>query len=451
MKLWLVLWVTAGLAFAAPAGAQSVSMDIATAHQVAQDAIAEENFELARALGLGLLQRDPKDYVALMSVAVAEASLGNPDQGAIYAGRAFGSAQSDTQKLAAARVAASSHFRAQQHSRAEIWLRRGANFARTEEETELVRKEYQIVRRQNPLLFRFSFSVAPSSNINDGSSERLFYYGGIPFVLSDDSLPLSGLEITGDAFLSYRISDSKTHITRVGLHLFARTYALSEDSKASAPDTSGKDYALNVAEVSLNHRQQIFDGWGATGVSAMLGKNWYAGDPLWQYYRLTLSQDFPVAETMIGNVRGFVENETALGASNSDTLVYDASASLGRRLFNNDFVRVSVGVRLNDADEETSDYTGLRAGVRYHFGQPVLDTRFSIFAGYGQRDYEVYSLSDNGRHDTTTSFGATAVFNGVSYSGFSPTLSLESRRTKSNISRFKTEQIFARLGIQSNF
>ena len=134
-----------------------------------------------------------------------------------------------------------------------------------------------------------------------------------------------------------------------------------------------------------------------------------------------------------------------------DTLVYDIEASFGRRLANRDVLRLSLGARTANTDFVTSDYTSLRGNLQYSFHNKILDTRLSLTFGLGRKDYEEFALTIDGRHDKSVSIGATAVFENISYFGFSPSLTLLASKTSSNVNRYSTDQISARLGIQSNF
>ena len=68
---------------------------------------------------------------------------------------------------------------------------------------EALERDFRIVRGRNPLSVALSFGVAPSSNINGGTSaETIWLYipafcGYIPTTPVGDALPLSGLRVNG--------------------------------------------------------------------------------------------------------------------------------------------------------------------------------------------------------------------------------------------------------------
>jgi len=418
---------------------------------LARDALNDGNPALAATIAEALLAQQPSDYQMQVLLALASSQLGDHSKANAAARQAFRIAKTDSQKLEAARLAANTRFRAGQFSRAELWLRRASNFADSPDRKRAVVADFQAVRKENPLTTRLSFSLSPSSNINGGSSEEILYIGDFAFYLSPDSLALSGFEFSADVNLNYRISQSKAQISDVGLRMFGRTYALSTEAAASVPGITGSDYALVGAELSFNHRRQVFENLGASGISVLAGQNWYGGDPLWRYYRLSLSQDFPINADSAVTLRGFVEQETALTDSNSDTNLYDLDATYGRRLGNSDVMRISLGGRLADAKADDSDYKSLRGTLSYSFDQPIFDTRLSLSLGLASKDYNSFSLSLDGRRDRSVSLGATAVFDRISYLGFSPSLTVSATSTQSNVSRYSTDQLSARFAIQSNF
>ena len=436
---------------AGPAAAQTVTLSIDQAYVVAEQAVVAGDTPVATALARGLLQRDPQDFRALTLLTAALIGSGDWDEAARNGRLAYRAAAAGAQRMNAARLVATAHFRTGNLNRAQWWLRRAANDAETPQQAAQVARDFQNVKRRNPFSAALNFSLTPSSNINGGSSEKIFYLGDIPFVLSPDSLALSGFEISAGVDLSYRVSQGPRHLTQLDLRLFTRNYVLTKETRASVPDAKGSDYALTITELALNHRAQLFDGLGPSGISAMIGQNWYGGDPLWRYGRISLSQDFPLGPKATATIRGYFETEKALADSASDSRVYDLEASVGQRLANGDLLQLSLGSRRTDAKRDTSDNRAQRASLRYAFAKPVLNTRLSLDMGLSRKDYDTYSLSADGRHDSTVSLGATAVFPKISYFGFSPSLTVAASRTTSNISRFSSDSLSARLALQSNF
>jgi hypothetical protein len=432
------------------AGAQS-QLSAEQTRVLAFQLLEAGNPEPASQLAKLLLQRDTDDLSALVVLARAETMLGNANAAARAWKRVFRLSPNPVEKFAMARKIAEAHFALAHLTRSQWWLRRAANLAPNAQAAQVVAREYKAVKAKNPFSAQLSFSLAPSSNINGGSSEEIFYFAGIPFILSPDALALSGYELATGANLKYRLGQSRTHLTSVGVNLSAREYALSDESKASAPMVRASDFALRVGEIYLEQRRSIFAGLGPSDMSVLVGQSWYGGDPLWRYNRLNVAQNFPIARNSAIDFRVFVEEQTALAAGLDNSVILDTQLSFTRALANRDRLKLVIGQRKNDAVVDTSDYTSRNASISYDFAKKLRGTSISLNFGLADKDYPIYGLSVGGRQDYSVLGGVTAVFDNVSKLGFSPSLSIDAKRTTSTVSRYSSENISARFGWQSNF
>jgi hypothetical protein len=420
-------------------------------YEAAIQALNKGDHALSKRISRAILSKNPDNFLAQYLEAFALSEMGRHKAAVTAVKRAYRLANTDNERLLAARVAASAQFRNGHYTRAEWWLRRAANNINTPEEADIVSREFRAIRQKNPLSLRFGLSIAPSNNINGGTEERTFSLGEFDFIFGEDSRSLSGVEFSGDIELSYRLSQSAKQITHAGLYLFGRTYSLSSASQGVAPDISGNDYAVGLAEVSLSHKRLIFNGLGPTGVSAHFGQVWYGGGPLWRYKKLVLSQSFPIGQTAEATLQASVEDQTSLDITQPDTTVFSIRGTYAQRLENMGTLRFSLGLRMNDAAFETNTFTDHSATISYDLAKPVLGSRVSVSLGLGAKTYDEFSLSLDGRRDRYVSLGATAVMENVSYYGFSPSWTLSAVKTDSNVTRFSTLEITGRLGVQSNF
>ena len=80
--------------------------------------------QAARALALGLLRKDSRDYIALMVLAEAERSLGRPAQAKFAARRAWRSSDVEKERFAAAFMMSGILKAEEKYSQAQLWLRR---------------------------------------------------------------------------------------------------------------------------------------------------------------------------------------------------------------------------------------------------------------------------------------------------------------------------------------
>jgi len=449
--LRVLVAITCLLTGVSPLFAEPTMLTLEQQRARAGQALAEGDPALSVALAERVLSYNPRDFQTLYVLSLAHSQLGQNEAAANVAQRAFRAGKTNNEKLQAARIVAAAKFRDGQFTRAEWWLRRGANYAKTPEDAAIVAQEFQAIRQQNPLSMRFGFSIAPSNNINGGTEDTTFNLGDFQFIFDPSSLALSGVEYSGDVELSYRLSQSPNHITQAGLYLYGRTFSLSSASQATVPNVSGSDYALGLVELSLSHRRLLFDGLGPSGISLHTGQVWYSGNPLWRYNKLSVSQDFPIGHTASATIQASVEDQTGLDIIQPDSTVLVLQGSYARRIANQDVIRLSIRTLLNNATIATNTYTDQLATLSYELDKPVFGSSLSVSLGVGAKTYDEFSLSLDGRRDRYVTLGATAVFEQVSYFGFSPSWSLSTTLTDSNVTRFSMNEVTARFGIQSKF
>ncbi len=364
---------------------------------------------------------------------------------------AFSTANNDIQRLDAARLVASAHFRARQFSRAEWWLRLALNNASEGAAAQAVHQDFALVRQENPLSVQLNFSAAPNNNVNNGSSSESITIWNLPFILSPDALALSGYEVSGSVELRYRLAQSANFATDIGLLLHARTYELSAAAAHAAPGINGSDYAFSVVELLLSHSRNYQNMTGPTTFSANLGQNWYGGNPYTKYARVTVAQDFRISPTTGLNLTVGTEHQVSLLGSQSQSDIHSISTGLNHQLANRNRIGGSFRWQTTNSQDASAENDAVRIGVNYGLAKPVAGMMLSFNVAAEKRDYgfSIYDIA--GRHDVTLSAGATALFSNISYLGFSPTVSLEANQTKSNVSLFNRETIALRFGLQSVF
>jgi hypothetical protein len=398
-----------------------------------------------------LFASNPNSFEALHQMALAHLDIGENQRAAIFARRAFKLARTDAQKLEAARIAGAANFYNQQYILGKWWLRRASNFTSSVSTKEQVRQEYKEIERSHPLSIELGFSIAPSSNINGGSREEAIELGGFRFIFSPENRALSGVEYAADAKFEYTLQETNTELTEVGLYLYGRTYSMTSSSEAAAPSARGSHYALGQVDLSFGHQRYLFDGLGPTGGWLYLGQLWYGGDPLWRYARAQVTQEIPIGENATATLRYSHEDRDSLSAFQPDATVADLNGTYAYRLGNGDFVELTLGTRETDGMFTNFTFSEAYGFVEYELGDPVLNTRLTLNAGIGQKDYDEFSLSLDGRRDSYFSIGGTGVYEGISYYGFSPSLSVSATKTDSNVSRFSTTGLAVKLGLESNF
>ncbi len=446
----LISFFFAALLGLSPAAAENVDLTPEQARAVARDQLQKGNFQLAGVISKALVKRDGNDFVALIILASTQISAGQLADAVQTGKQAFRVARSDGQRAEAARLVASAHYRAKQFTRAEFWLRRAANNAPQGPMHTAIRQDFAKVRQENPLSVSLSFSAAPNNNVNNGSSSETITIWGLPFVLSADAQALAGYEASARADLKYRISQSKNHATHLGLLLSARSYELSAASKKAAPTVKGSDYSFGVAEVSLSHRQKFAAMSGPTTFALSVGQNWYGGDPYTRYNRVRLGQNFRLTErTTIDLSLGYEDQKVI--ASAVPSYISTGTVAINHRLGNSDQIGFSLMGQKTASPIASNENTVIHAQLSYSLGKPVWGMRLSFNLGGQKRDYDFSNYDASGRHDRTLTLGATAVFEKVSYFGFSPSMTLSTSKTESNVDLFDRETASLNFGLQSNF
>ncbi|MGR3341694.1 MAG: surface lipoprotein assembly modifier, partial [Paracoccaceae bacterium] len=443
----LITFATGGASIAQ----NTVSLRISEARTLAARAANEGQYELARGIAAGLLQRDPQDFAALMALTAAEIGLGNWDAAVAAGRRAFRATSVNIQRVSAARLVASAHFRARQHTRAEWWLRRALNLAPDQAAQSALRQDFAKVRQSNPLAVRLSFSTAPNNNVNNGSSSDTINIFGLPFVLSPDARALSGIEVSAGVDLKYRLAQGQDRATDIGLKLFGRTFKLSNAAQAAAPDVSGSDFSFAVAEAFLMQTRRFANTSGPTTFILTLGKNWFGTAPYSRYGRLTAAQTLQLTKATGLIVSGGYERQISISSGGTPSNIFTLGTTVNHRLQNRDALSLSLRLQETTSPDADLENTSVKAGARYGFGTLVLGTSVSLSMALEKRDYDVSVFDLSGRHDLTLSAGAAVAFPGISYFGFSPSLSVEASRTQSNVNIFDRESVAVRIGIQSNF
>lgn len=417
-----------------------------------------------------MIAQNPGSFVGHFLLALALADLDQHSDAAKSAGRAYRNAPTEDDKLQSARLAGSSRFAAGQYARSELWLRRAANHVDTEQEAERVVREFQRAQAANPISLSFGGQITPSSNVNNGSENETFRLEGIDidFALPPERLALAGTIISANVQLGYKLSESASQTTSVSGYIYGKTVELTSEAQATVPFLPASAFDIYIAQVSLSHQRQIFDGLGPTGVSLTINRLWSRDSELSTGQTLKLQQVIPLDDNSFVTISGGRNRQDGLvggieipgiGTGNDtgggDETIdfsdgYDLTASYTTTLANDDALSLSLTKSLNDGGFEniSTEYQGR---VDYNVSQPLFDIRWSLAAELGYRSYDEFSLSLDGRRDRFGSLSATGVFQGVSYFGFSPSMTFSADRTVSDVEIFTSSTFEARFGVSSNF
>ncbi|QMU57034.1 MAG: DUF560 domain-containing protein [Boseongicola sp.] len=348
-------------------------------------------------------------------------------------------------------LAADVHTRQEQYTRAQIWLRRADQVGGDDpQRKQIVARAFQQVARRNPLSLQLSLTVRPSNNVNNGAETAEIEIGGLPFVLDPSGVELGGYEASTGVSLSYRLSETEKHRTSLVGEVFYRRIWLGDDAKLEAPGVASSDFNYGVLITGVRHQRLIWPELGPSQATGLIGQSWYGDKGLARWVELQFSQSVRQEEG-----RGLRFGATARSEKRLDNDI-NSSHSLG---FSADATRAtenggnySFGIAVKNvwSDSATSDHfsTQLRASRRF---DDVWGIQPTVRGSIEQRLYTEFTSVVLGRDDLSVNVGVDLVWPEVSYYGFSPRLSVDYRRTNSNVGIYDRNSFSAGLTAVSRF
>lgn len=427
---------------------------------------------VALTLADALLKRDPHDMAALFirsHVLRAQAEYSAAQQAARTAWQA---AQSDTDKYTAAVLMAQALSSDGKRTRAQFWLRRAAQVAPTPAHAARVAQDFGHVRQQNPWQTHLSFTLQPSSNINNGSardSSSLLYEILTPLLdesevlLGASSKALSGIETGFELQSRYRFHQTEwtAHDLRFGLSY--RTYQLSNSAKADlaaedaarvargeAPqNVDGSDFAYGTVQLGYGFKQLRKDRRGEFSLTADIGQSYYGGEEYNSYFPTSIGQSYYLDPQNKLNFGISTDIRRAQRGAEQEQL--SLSAGLSKKLASGDGLYLGASVSTLSSDLERLEYDEVRLRSGYVLGREVFNTSLQFGISTSFRDYDVSPHDASGRRELQISAEATATFKQIDYMGFNPTLSITASKTNSNIGLYDVNRLGLSIGIASAF
>ncbi len=449
-SLALIAWL-GGMSSPAAYAQQTFTLGVEDSRAYGIKALNSNRPDVAQAVALGLLQRDPNDVQALLMLSAAQTAQGAGDEGAITGKRALAHAKTPLERFSATRMIAAAKAKSGKYTQSELWLRRALQAAPDDRYRATVERDFKLVKRKNPLKLDLIFSANPSSNINNGASNEVAWFFDLPFLLSGEAQALSGIEYTAGLRARYRIRQTATNATDLGLLLYSKTYSLSERSKRLAPGADASNYSFRAVEVSANQLNLRNEGKTMLSYQATLGQNWYGGSALNRYMRLGISQKHKVSPKLTHRFAATAEYQTRIGVQNYDLTTFSATGGLKFRIKDSGNLSLSLEGRKASGGNRSGEHTGVKLAVGYAFDKPLLGTDVSINMSAGRRDYPFSIYAANGRQDNQFSAGVTLLFSQTDLYGFSPTLDFKAAKTQSSIDIFDTKSLTVGVGFRSTF
>lgn len=447
--------VPAGLPGAGAAAPQTVTPDAmrALGFQALTDGDARRALRFADAL----LERDAADPAALILRARAARELADYGQSRQAARAAWAAAETAAQRYGAALAMAQALASDGRRTEAQFWLRRAAEAAPSPAARAIAMRDFQYVRARNPLQIRLDFSVAPSSNVNNGSRHQFIELFGLPFLLSPDAQALSGGTASAGVSLRYRLAESQVSRTELRLAGSYRHVWLSASSRAAAPTAKGSDYSFAALEAGLSQRRRV--GRGEISFGGTVGHNWYGGRDLSDYLRLDLGVEAPAAvepgqflhrAVLHGGVS--VERQWRRDAPQRSADQISLTGGLAQPLASGDRLRLTAGWRHVSSRAADVSHQAVSARLGWDRAEPLPGgLRLSMGVAAEARDYGATAMAPQGRRDLRLEADLSVTFTRMDYLGFSPVLDLRATRSGSNVTLYDGRDYGVSLGFRSNF
>lgn len=404
----------------------------------------------ARDLARAILERDPNDVLAIIALSRAERVLGNFDAATDAGKRAFSLAETDETRFAAALVTAQALASDNKRTRAMFWLRRATEIAPDEARKAQALRDFRYVRGRNPLATTLTFSVLPSSNVNNGTKSDTLIIDGLPFAISGDARALPGVEyrLGGRTAFTKRLDENQ--ILRFGARFETRHYTLSDEAKEQAPDLDASDLAYSELEFTVGHTWRRGLGKSLTDLSLDVGKTWYGGDPLSTYVRASVQHRQDLTKSVTG-----IYNLSATQQIREDSATNDSTEILGRGSWvhvteSGSVLGWSLGLRDTKSDSATLAHDALLLGMSYQPKVEFFGARAVFSLDMEKRDYDkpLYGIM---RNDDRLQASVSILMQQFDYYGFAPTLNFNYSQTHSNLSLYDAEELGVSLGIKSTF
>lgn len=430
---------------------KAVTVSLPEAREIARRAVARGQAGLARHVALGLLQADPNDSIALLVLSAAEARLGNPEAATEAGRRAFRAAHDASHRYEAATLTAQALSLAGRHQQAKLWLRRAGQAAPNDQARAMAKANHRAVSRASRLTTQFSLSVAPSSNVNNGSERDSVLILGQQFQLAGVNRALSGTEATLAAAFGWRLSQTARSRSEATLRLVARKVQLSSEAKALAPGAQGSDYDYALVETGFSHRLRP----GATPLvwtfGTVAGHSWSGGRDLADYLRLEAGAEYAPDNRSglalrFGAERQWRRDDPSFGAD-----ILSVSATAVRVLDNGDRVSLTLGLRDTDSANARVDHHALSAQAEWQKATPIHGVGLTAGVSLTLRRYGPTAGFPTGRDDVQMGARVGLVFERFDYMGFAPTLDVTATRTRSDYVLNDARSLGVSFGVRSTF
>lgn len=440
-----------------PAGAEGTRLTRDEARGFAAALLRDGQPAAAREVALALWKSDRSDIEALLLLSQASLQSGQPGTALDAATAAWKLSRSGQQKFASAIAAAQSLAAEERYTRAQVWLRRAANHAPPGPLAEVVARDYAMMRQANPMSVSLGFNVTPSSNVNNGSRHATTTFEGSDLVWSllPEGRALSGVEISAEAELKYRLGAGERGATHLEVSAYVREVVLSASAKdLLAEDPLGPagagDFAYAQATLGLTHNHVAANGRDPWWIGVSVTRSAYGGDPLSTTGSLRMGRQWALPggdQAMLG----LTLDRTFYDASGERATSGELTGRWGHALANGDRLTFGLTLSATESTRATRENTGAGISLGWDLGEirPGVDLNLTYALEYTR--YPVAAAIRDARIDLRHTLRADVGLQDMAVYGFEPVLSVEAGRNISNVDLFDGGGLRLGLGLRSQF
>ncbi len=454
LKIAAVVALMAGGIYPPPAvraQAQPVRLDNDQARAAAWRALQIGKPALTLQIASAMAKKTPDDFELIFLQAQALLALDKHTAAAAAARHAFQKGADQGQRFDAAHLVAKAYFAKGASTRAQFWLRRATQIAPDQRAKSLSKRDFKFIRRGKKLSTKLFFSMAPTSNINNGAINNQITVLGLPLKTAK---PHSGTALTAGFETSYTHKINARTSLRLGLFTLGTTYKLSSAAKALDSGQTGSDFAFATVEarlgLAIRPKSHKNSGWGRLKLAGALGHSWYGGDPLSVQLRGSVQQDYLFSARTHGDVRFGINIQNRLDGTINSSKSANLEFGLTRKTQKNTQIRYAINAQKSNSDSNLVQYTTIGADVQITLAPMIWDIRPSFSIAYKHIGFD-NPINGIQRVDEKVSANLSLFFPKISYYGFAPTLNLSANRNDSSIDIYSTKDLRMSIGFNSTF
>jgi hypothetical protein len=413
---------------------------------------AGHNWDEAEALARAILKSHPDNVSALVVLARARRAAGDAEHARVIALRANANAKTNEEHYVAAVEVAAATYDLGKPMIAQLWLRRAVQMAPTDPIRARTLRDLQSVSAASPWNLDVQFSIAPSSNVNNGSLADTIDIGGLPFTLNPDARALAGYEMSLGLRARHQFRGLENLPAQLSFSAFTQRVALSGSAQEEVPDAQGSDYAFDALEVALGQSLNAPQATVRYRVDGAIGKTWYGGAELSEYVRLASTAQWGDVRQAVNTATLQAERQIRQDDSRRSATILNVGLRRDWRLASGDQLGLSLRARHTQSDSVEIDHDALIGGISYDFGE-VFDGAVTLGSAFEieQRKYGSSLYSFDTRHDRLRRIAVTVGFPRHEFYGFSPQIRIEAEKVNSSVDFYDRSDVTVRFGIRSVF